>query len=139
MADEISTSSLKGSATAPSGLLALVAEEYDSNDNFCWDGDESGVDFDVSSALTKSYNNIAFTTLHASMLWSRLHLLPWPLLHFVVPTGKSISWRLFPPNALSYLNILCVDYSTYVSCIDSSYVRPSFYHGRFLCYQLHNP
>jgi hypothetical protein len=32
-------------------------------------------------------------------------LAPPPLL--VVPTGQSISWRLLPPNPLSYLNILC--------------------------------
>jgi hypothetical protein len=60
IADETSTLSLKGLATAPSGLVATVAEEYDSNDNFCWDGDESGVDSGVSSALTKSNNNVAF-------------------------------------------------------------------------------
>ncbi len=60
MADEASTLSLKGSATAPSGLVATVAEEYDSYDNFCWDSDESGVAFSVSSALTKSNNDVAF-------------------------------------------------------------------------------
>jgi hypothetical protein len=36
-----------GSATAPSGLTANaldVLEDFDSDDNFCWDGDESGAD-----------------------------------------------------------------------------------------------
>jgi hypothetical protein len=60
MADEASTWGSKGSATAPSGLVATVAEEYDSNDIFFWDGDESGVEFSVSSALTKANNNVAF-------------------------------------------------------------------------------
>ncbi len=49
-----------GLATAPSGLVATVAEEYNPDDNFRWDGDESGVEFSVSSALTKSTNNVAF-------------------------------------------------------------------------------
>jgi hypothetical protein len=47
-------------ATAPSGLVAKVAEEYDSNDNIHWDGDESGVKVSVSSALPKSNNDVAF-------------------------------------------------------------------------------
>ncbi len=60
MADEASTSSLKGLATALSGLVATVAEEYDSDNIFCWDGDESGVAFSVSSALTRSNNDVVF-------------------------------------------------------------------------------
>jgi hypothetical protein len=60
MADEASTLSSKGLATAPSGLVATVAKKYDSDNNFCWDGDESGVAFSVSSALTKSINDVAF-------------------------------------------------------------------------------
>ena len=38
---------LIGSATTPSGLTACtldVLEDFDSNDNFHWDGDESGTD-----------------------------------------------------------------------------------------------
>jgi hypothetical protein len=108
MADEASTLSSKGSATAPSGLVATVAEECKFNNNFHWDGDKSGVTFSVSSALSKSNTTtLHFTTLHARMLLSSHCLLPWPLLHFVAPTGQSISWRLLPPNALSYLIILC--------------------------------
>jgi hypothetical protein len=49
-----------GLATVPSGLVATVAEEYDSDNNFCWGGDNSGVEFSVSSVLTKSNNDIAF-------------------------------------------------------------------------------
>jgi hypothetical protein len=36
-----------GSATTPSGLMAHVldvSKDFDSDDNFCWDGDESGAD-----------------------------------------------------------------------------------------------
>jgi hypothetical protein len=60
MADEASTLSSKGLATTLSGLVATVVEEYNSCNNYCWDGDESGVAFSVSSALTKSNNNVAF-------------------------------------------------------------------------------
>jgi hypothetical protein len=37
-----------GSANAPSGLTACpldVLEDFNLDDNFCWDGDESGTDF----------------------------------------------------------------------------------------------
>jgi hypothetical protein len=59
VADEASESGSTGSAHAPSGLVATVAEEYDSDNTFCWDGDESGVEFGVSSALPMSNNNVA--------------------------------------------------------------------------------
>ncbi len=51
---------LIGPATAPSGLVATVAEEFDSDDNFCWDGDESGVEFGDSSIACKPNNDVAF-------------------------------------------------------------------------------
>jgi hypothetical protein len=60
VADAASTLVLAGSATAPLGLAATVAEEYDSDDNFCWEGDESCVEFSVSSALPKSNHDVAF-------------------------------------------------------------------------------
>ncbi len=47
VADEASTSGLTGSATAPSGLVATVKEEYNSNNNFYWDGHKDGVEFSV--------------------------------------------------------------------------------------------
>ena len=40
--------------------MATVAEEYDLEDTFRLAGDESGVEFSVSSALPKSNNYIAF-------------------------------------------------------------------------------
>jgi hypothetical protein len=40
--------------------MATVAEEYDSDDFFCWDDDESGVEFSVSSALPKFSKDVAF-------------------------------------------------------------------------------
>ncbi len=50
--------SLTGSATTPSGLTACtldVLEDFDSNDNFHWDGDESGTDYvDHSRISNKS-------------------------------------------------------------------------------------
>ncbi len=51
---------LAGSATAPSGLVATVAEEYYSDDDFRWEGNESGVEFGDSSFARKSNNNVAF-------------------------------------------------------------------------------
>ena len=50
VADEASALGSTGSATAPSGLVATVAEEFDSDNNFCWDGDESGVEFGHSAS-----------------------------------------------------------------------------------------
>ncbi len=37
--NEASALGLVGLATAPSGLVATVAEDFDSDDNFRWDGD----------------------------------------------------------------------------------------------------
>ncbi len=51
---------LVGSATTPSGLIVTVAEKFYSDDNFCWDGDESGVAFGDSSIASKPNNNSAF-------------------------------------------------------------------------------
>ncbi len=50
---------LTDSANAPSGLEASVVEEYDSDDHYPWDGDECGVEFSVSSMLTKTNDNVA--------------------------------------------------------------------------------
>ncbi len=60
VADEASALGLAGSAAAPSGLVATVAEEFDSDDDLCWDGDKSGVEFGNSSISCKSNNNVAF-------------------------------------------------------------------------------
>jgi hypothetical protein len=49
--DASSVSSSLGSSTAPSGLMAVVAPEsspagnYESDDNFHWDGDNLGVEY----------------------------------------------------------------------------------------------
>ena len=51
-----------GSPSAPSGLMASVAkDDFDSDDNFCWDGDESGLDYSssVGSASRKSNGRVA--------------------------------------------------------------------------------
>jgi hypothetical protein len=82
VADEAYTLGSMGPATAPSGLVATVAEEYDSGDNFCWDGDKDGVEFSVSSALTKSNNDVAFyypSCKHAVVKAAPPHLAPPPL------------------------------------------------------------
>jgi hypothetical protein len=63
VADEASTLGSTSLATAPSGLVARVTEEFDSDDGFCWDGDESVVEFGHSAGARKSNNNVAF---HAS-------------------------------------------------------------------------
>lgn len=63
--DEASASGLSGSNTTPSGLMAsvtkdLVAEEYESDDDYRWDGDESGFEFTVCTPASKSNNSVAF-------------------------------------------------------------------------------
>jgi hypothetical protein len=63
-----------GNATAPSGLTAHgldVMEDFDSDDNFCWDGDESGADYIVHSH--KSNNSTALYPLCCSFA---VHPLP---------------------------------------------------------------
>ncbi len=60
VADEALASGSTGLATAPFGLVTTVAEEFDSDYNFCWDGDESGVEFGHSAGVRKSNNNVAF-------------------------------------------------------------------------------
>jgi hypothetical protein len=59
VADQVPALGLTGSANAPSGLVATVAEEYDSDNNFHWDGDEFGVEFGDRFALPKSNNDSA--------------------------------------------------------------------------------
>jgi hypothetical protein len=49
-----------GSATAPSGLVVTIAEEFDSDDEFHWDGIESGVEFGDSSIAHESNKDVAF-------------------------------------------------------------------------------
>ncbi len=60
VADEASALGSTGLATAPSGLVATVAGEFNSDDNFCWEGDESGVEFGHSAGAHKSNSNVAF-------------------------------------------------------------------------------
>ncbi len=50
---------LAGPSTAPSSLVATLVEEFDSDDNFCWDGDESGAEFGDSFITCKSNNDVA--------------------------------------------------------------------------------
>jgi hypothetical protein len=66
---------LTGSTTAPSGLTAHtldVLEDFDSDDNFRWDGDESGTD-NVDHSH-KSNNSTAFYPLCCSVV---VHPLPY--------------------------------------------------------------
>ncbi len=60
IADEVPALGSTGLATAPSGHVATVAEEFDSDNNFHWDSDESGVEFGHSTGARKSNNDIAF-------------------------------------------------------------------------------
>ncbi len=60
-----------GSANAPSGLTARtldVSEDFDSDDDFCWDSDESGTDYvdgksNKSVALYPSCCSVAVSLL----------------------------------------------------------------------------
>jgi hypothetical protein len=69
VADKALVSGLSGSVDVPLGLVATVADkEYDSGDDFCWEGDEYGVGFTGPSAIGRnSNNNIALysSCLHA--------------------------------------------------------------------------
>jgi hypothetical protein len=84
--DAASTLGSLGLNTAPSGLIASVAEEYNSDDNFCWDGDESGLEFSLphdlptsrkSNNLVAPYNPFCLHTVVES-LHPSLHTLPVP-------------------------------------------------------------
>jgi hypothetical protein len=66
--------SLTGSATAPSGLTAhalKILDDFDSDDHFHWDGDESGADYVAHSR--KSNNS---TALYPSCCSVAVHPLP---------------------------------------------------------------
>ena len=73
---------LMESANAPSRLDATVAEEYELDNNFRGDGDESGVEFRVPLCCLSLTTTVpfTFTTLCAIIRSSRLCLLNWPLL-----------------------------------------------------------
>ena len=72
--EDVSGTGSVGSGTptpAPSGLMATVAEdEYDSGDDFRWDGDECGAMFVSSSGARKSNSTVALypTCNHASVV-----------------------------------------------------------------------
>ena len=76
---------LTESANAPSRLDATVAEEYELDNNFRGDGDESGVKFCVPFVLPKSNNNSAL-------------YLYYPLCNHTVI--KALSPQLAPPRPL---------------------------------------
>jgi hypothetical protein len=77
VANDASAFSFMGLANAPSGLVDLVAEEYDSDDHYRWDGDECGVEFSVSSMFPKTNNNVAL--YHPSCNHAVVKALPPPL------------------------------------------------------------
>jgi hypothetical protein len=59
VADDASASSSSIAGIVPLGHVATVAEEYESDNDFRWEGDESGVEF-ISAIACKSNSNIAF-------------------------------------------------------------------------------
>ncbi len=69
MTDDASAVGSSGSGNVPSGLLATLVEEgFTSDDEFCWDGDKSGLDF-KNAFVRKSNNGIALypSCLHISL------------------------------------------------------------------------
>ncbi len=59
VADDSSAANLTGQTTAPSGLvMTLTEEEFESDEEFCWEGDESGLDYTTPLACN-SNDNIA--------------------------------------------------------------------------------
>jgi hypothetical protein len=44
-ADDATTAGSTGSSTVPSGLMAAVAEDFDSDEDFCWVGNDEGRDY----------------------------------------------------------------------------------------------
>jgi hypothetical protein len=67
VADEALVFGSSGSGIALLGLVARVAKEYDSEDNFCWEGDESGAEF-TSAAAYNSNNAVSFTHQSITLL-----------------------------------------------------------------------
>ncbi len=57
VADVALASGSSNAGVAPSGLIATAAEEYESIDDFRWEGDENGVEF-ASAVARESNNNI---------------------------------------------------------------------------------
>ncbi len=101
---------LVGLATAPSGLIVTIAEDLNSDDNFCWDGDESGAAFGDSSIGCKSNNDVAFYPSCNHVVVEAI------LLVFVcpVPTVKldqdvlTILPLVLSPTASSFLRSSCL-------------------------------
>ncbi len=57
MADDSSAANLSGQTTAPSGLVATFAEvKFESDKEFCWEGDESSLDYTPPSACNSNNN-----------------------------------------------------------------------------------
>jgi hypothetical protein len=78
MADNSSAANLTGQTTAPSGLVAALAEEeFASDKEFCMEGYESGLDYTAPSA-GNSNNNVLFTFLAFVPLLNISHA-QWPL------------------------------------------------------------
>ncbi len=93
VAYEAPASGLTGSANAPSGIVATVVEEYDSDNNFCWDGDEFGVEFSGPFCCLSLTMTVPSTTLRAIIRLLRLCLLHWTLFDYLA----LILWLLPPP------------------------------------------
>ncbi len=51
-ADDVTTASSMGSSTVPSGLMAAVAEDFDSDEEFCWVGNDEGRDYVACPSVT---------------------------------------------------------------------------------------
>jgi hypothetical protein len=74
MADNSSAANLTGQTTVPSDLVTTLAEEeFESDKEFCWEGDKSGLDYTAPSACS-SNNNVTFTLLAFVSLLNIFHV-----------------------------------------------------------------
>ncbi len=116
--DETLASGSTGSANVPSGLMATVADtvadEYDSGDEYQWDGDESGYDFTPGAARNSNNDVPVYPSCN----------------HVVVKTNcpslrpSSSALPLAPSVSSSQSIILPLDLSTLIATMSKASILP---------------
>jgi hypothetical protein len=112
VADDALASGSSIAGIAPLGIIATVAKEYKSNDNFHWEGDESGVEC-TSANLLKYNDNVAFYPSCNHVVLEAL--LPVSLSHDLqlkLPIKHSIQLPLLKNSKSSNQNLLYGEMST---------------------------
>jgi hypothetical protein len=81
LADNPMGGSSTGSASAPSGLMAAVEEDFDSDEEFCWTGADDNVGFSPSARKSN-----APSALHPSCFHVAVEVIPPPLPSITTPS-----------------------------------------------------